>query len=589
VSGLAAEIRPLPAVTPQWQRSAEVVVVGSGAAGITTALSAAAHGLRVLIVTKDLTGGASPLAQGGLAAAIGPGDSADAHARDTMIAGAGLCDGDTVAALAAGSPGAIDWLVATGARLERRGLRLEGGHGRHRIVHSGDDASGAEVHRALLAALLASPVEILDHAAAVDLVMSEDGSVAGISVGQHQHLAGFVSARAVVVAAGGLGQAFGVTTNPAGATGDGVALAARAGAVLRDLEFVQFHPTVLWSDDAVGQRPLITEALRGAGAVLRDLDGKPLMAGRHPLGDLAPRDIVAAAMFERIAAGDGAGHLWLDATALGRGVLEDGFPTVTAACRKQGVDPVTDLIPVAPAAHYSCGGIAADLAGRTSIPGLYAVGEAASTGVHGANRLASNSLVEAVIMARNAGDSIARDEFGRISQGGLRPPFEPPKPSTGSRHTVRPRWEEPLRSSGAPPVLAGPAPGARSLALAAPRGANARRDRLSPYTTRETLATTMSRHAGVVRDADGLREVLLVAASMPRTRGGECGLVRDEGLDLGVLEATNLHTVSVLIAAAALHRTESRGCHRRRDAPATWPEARHTLIRWTPDGLGVTS
>jgi L-aspartate oxidase len=264
------------------------------------------------------------------------------------------------------------------------------------------------------------------------------------------------------------------------------------------------------------------------------------MAGRHPLGDLAPRDIVAAAMFERIAGGDGAGHMWLDATALGRGVLEDGFPTVTAACRKQGVDPVTDLIPVAPAAHYSCGGIAADLAGRTSIPGLYAVGEAASTGIHGANRLASNSLVEAVITARNAGEVIAKREaeYGEN----------------------------------------------RSLRAGAPRGAAS-----APLGNRATLAVAMSQHAGVVRDADGLREVLRVAASMPRTRGGECGGVRYPGIDLGVLEATNLHAVSVLIAAAALHRTESRGCHRRRDAPATWPDARHTLIRWTPDGLGVTS
>ena len=212
-----------------------------------------------------------------------------------------------------------------------------------------------------------------------------------------------------MIAAGGLGQAFATTSNPSGATGDGIAIAARAGALLRDLEFVQFHPTVLWHEDGAGQRPLITEALRGAGAVLRDLNGKPVMAGRHPLGDLAPRDIVAAANHECIER-DGGGHVWLDATALGRPVVEDGFPTVTAACRKQGVDPVTDFIPVAPGAHYSCGGIAAGMDGRTSIPGLYAVGEAASTGVHGANRLASNSLVEAVIMGRNAARSIMGDK-----------------------------------------------------------------------------------------------------------------------------------------------------------------------------------
>ena len=209
-----------------------------------------------------------------------------------------------------------------------------------------------------------------------------------------------------MIAAGGLGQAFATTSNPAGATGDGIAIAARAGAVLRDLEFVQFHPTVLWLPGASGQCPLITEALRGAGAVLRDLDGMPLMAGQDPRGDLAPRDVVAARMAEVIGAGN-AGHVWLDATGIGADVLEGGFPTVLAACRKHGIDPVTEFIPVAPGAHYSCGGILADLDGRTSVPGLYAVGEAASTGVQGANRLASNSVTEAIIAGRRASRVIA--------------------------------------------------------------------------------------------------------------------------------------------------------------------------------------
>ena len=230
---------------------------------------------------------------------------------------------------------------------------------------------------------------------------------------------GVISARAVVIAAGGLGQAFGTTSNPAGATGDGIAIAARAGAVLRDLEFVQFHPTVLWLPEASGQCPLITEALRGAGAVLRDLDGTPLMAGHDPRGDLAPRDVVAARMAEVIDGGRDAGHVWLDATGLGQDLLEDGFPTVTAACRKHGIDPVTQYIPVAPGAHYSCGGILADLDGRTTLGGLYAVGEAASTGVQGANRLASNSVTEAIIAGRRAGEAIAgalprhADDHGR--------------------------------------------------------------------------------------------------------------------------------------------------------------------------------
>jgi len=536
--------------------AADVVVVGSGAAGITAALTAAGHGLRVVLVTKDLTGGASPLAQGGLAAAIGPGDTPQQHARDTMTAGAGLCDDETVAALAAGSPAAIGWLVALGARLERQDLRLEGGHSRRRIVHSGDDASGAEVHRALLVALVASPVEVRDQVMALDL--ADEGLLAA-AIGPGGELSPeLIPARAVVLAGGGLGQAFATTSNPVGATGDAIAIAARAGAVLRDLEFVQFHPTVLWSKGATGQRPLVTEALRGAGAVLRDSAGRPVMAGRHPLGDLAPRDIVAAGMFE-VMEREGGEHLWLDATGLGRAEVEDGFPTVTAACRAEGIDPARDLIPVAPGAHYACGGIATGLAGRTSVPGLYAIGEAASTGFHGANRLASNSLVEAVIMGRDAAASIAAARLSGRGDG----------------------WE----SGGHWPA------GTGLLTV----GTDATDE---PGADREELAAAMSRHAGVVRDADGLRALLRLAATSRAsalatagagaTGAGRAERARTQRTGRSVLapgrardiETANLRTVSVLIAAAALARTESRGCHRRRDAPQAWARARHTLLRW---------
>ncbi len=344
-------VRRLPAVSPAWERSADVVVVGSGAAGISAALAAAGHGRRVLLISKEeLGGGATPLAQGGLAAAIGPGDDAGQHQRDTLAAGAGLCDAGRGGHAGRAGAGEIARLARLGARLEVSPLHLEGGHSRPRIVHAGGDAAGAEVHRTLLAALLASPVEILAGGLALDALADERGTVGGLLVGLVEAdgrtlRPGIVTARAVVLATGGFGQVFATTTNPAGLTGDGLALAARAGATLRDVEFVQFHPTVFWQEAASGQCPLITEALRGAGAVLVDAAGRPVMAGVHPLGDLAPRDVVSAAMRQRMDRGDGpADHLWLDATGLGRRV-ETEFPTVTARCRERGIDPVTEPDP----------------------------------------------------------------------------------------------------------------------------------------------------------------------------------------------------------------------------------------------------
>ena len=607
--GVGAEVRDALFRQTVWRRDADVVVVGSGAAGISVALTAAAAGLRVLVVTKDLCGGATPMAQGGLAAALGAGDTLAAHVSDTLVAGAGLCEPEVVAALADGAPGAIGWLTGLGARLETRDLRLEGGHSARRIVHSGDDATGAEVHAALLAALRASGIEILDRAVALDLLLrcagDEDGAgisagaritegtaaanagldgapgreliparpaaapgtadrrsasagdptVAGLlagAVGAEGRLTpGVISARAVVIAAGGLGQAFGTTSNPAGATGDGIAIAARAGAVIRDLEFVQFHPTVLWLPDASGQCPLITEALRGAGAVLRNLDGTPLMAGHDPRGDLAPRDVVAARMAEVIAAGD-AGHVWLDATELGRDLLEDGFPTITGACRKHGIDPVSAMIPVAPGAHYSCGGILADLDGRTSLPGLYAAGEAASTGVQGANRLASNSVTEAVIAGRRTGTAVA----GVLS-----------------------------RASGAAEMTIPATDTALEPAAYGNRG---------EVTDRRELAQAMSRYAGVMRDAEGLTELLRVIGASPGSVAQQAPIEaaesvdEPEGLDLEAVEAANLRTVSLLIAAGALRRAESRGCHRRRDATGAAAAPWHTLARWDGQRLVVS-
>jgi len=525
---IGSAVRYLPRARPVWEREADVVVVGSGAAGIAAALSAAGRGRRVLLLTKEeLGGGSTPLAQGGLAAAIGPTDDQGLHRHDTLAAGAGLCEPAAVAALVAEAPAEIARLVRRGARLERTALHLEGGHSRHRIVTAGGDAIGREVHRVLAAAVAASPVEVLTGCVALDALTADGdprapgGSVGGVLAGlagdDGTLWAGTVRARAVVLATGGFGQAYATTTNPAGVTGDGLALAARAGAELRDLEFVQFHPTVLWQEAAAGQCPLLTEALRGAGAVLVDAAGQPVMAGRHPLGDLAPRDVVSAAMQQRMGL---ASHLWLDATGLGRAVLERDFPTVTALCRARGIDPVTEPVPVAPGAHYACGGIRADMDGRTSVPGLYAVGEAASTGVHGANRLASNSLTEALITGRRVGERL-----GRALPGS---PGEPQPPPAG--------------------------PGVHPA-------------------SRPALAAAMSRDAGVLRSPAGLERLTRTLDQVPPAGRNS--------LDLATVEATNLHAVSVLVAASALARAESRGCHRWRDVPTSGSgrPGRHTVLR----------
>jgi aspartate oxidase len=330
-----------------------------------------------------------------------------------------------------------------------------------------------------------------------------------------------------VLATGGLGQAYASTTNPPGATGDGVALALRAGAVLTDLEFVQFHPTMLVPPDgarADDRGVLVSEAVRGEGAVLVGLDGRPVMAGIHPLADLAPRDVVSAAMHAQMRA-TGADHLLLDGTALGRATWERRFPTILRLCRERGVDPATEPVPVSPAAHYSCGGVRAALDGATSVPGLYAVGEVAATGLHGANRLASNSVPEALVAGDLAGRRVARDLRAHAPA------------SSGPE---------------APALLVDPA-------------------------SRAGSASAMSAGAGVLRSPAGLDDLQARLASV----GARPGVA----LNLAAVEATNLHTVSVLIATAAAMRTESRGCHRRSDVTSTVPSwLRHVELALAADG-----
>jgi L-aspartate oxidase len=420
--------RRLVAPTPGWTTEADVIVVGSGIAGLTAALRLRERVDRVLLVTKTvLSAGSTRWAQGGIAAALDPEDTPEEHLEDTLVAGVGLCDVEAVRALVTEGPERVRELVALGANfdLDAGGvikLTREGGHHRDRIAHAGGDATGAEISRALIAALHAVKddpgVEVIEHALVVDLC-TDDGTVCGVTlhvIGEGQvDGVGAAFGRAVVLATGGLGQIYASTTNPPVATGDGMAAALRAGARVTDLEFVQFHPTVLFlGEGSTGQQPLISEAVRGEGAFLVDDTGRRFMEGRHELADLAPRDVVARAILDVMAERD-LDHVWLDARHLGADFLEQRFPSIVARCRELGIDPATELMPVAPAQHYASGGVETDLVGRTSLDGLYACGECSCTGVHGANRLASNSLLEGLVFAARIADDVA----GRFSAGEL--------------------------------------------------------------------------------------------------------------------------------------------------------------------------
>ncbi len=408
---------------------ADVVVIGSGIAGLTTAL--AATGATVHVVTKATLGsGANSFwAQGGLAAALSRYDSPKLHAEDTIFAGAGLTEPEVTTILTEEAEQAVRFLSQIGAKfdLDHEGefqLAKEAAHRRPRVIHANKDATGQELMRALaMAASQESRIKVFENHRAIKLVLDANGSIAGaIFLGPH----GFIrfNTSRVVLATGGSGQLFRYTTNPPEACGEGLALAARAGAVLADMEFVQFHPTaLLTSRDPL---PLMTEALRGAGAQLRDGDGQRFMVVEHELAELAPRDVVARGVWKAL---DRTGHVVLDTReAIGPKIVDE-FPTVYGLCLSAGVDPVNEPIPVVPAAHYHMGGVAVDLEGRSTVGGLWACGEVSSTGVHGANRLASNSLLEAVVFGKRVGRSVlgyeSRQSGPPVNGFDLRPDRDP--------------------------------------------------------------------------------------------------------------------------------------------------------------------
>lgn len=411
------------------------IIVGAGLAGLTTALALAPRPCIVLSPAPLGDGAASGWAQGGIAAALGADDSAELHAADTIAAGGGLCDTEAVRSITAAGPAAVAWLAGLGAHFDADAdgdcvLGLEGAHSRHRIVHAGGDGSGAEVLRAVVAAVRATPsVTVLDgdgvHARRV---VTTDGVVTGLVVQDGTGQTRLLPTSQVVLATGGTGGLWRHTTNPLGAQGQGLALAARCGAVLRDLEMMQFHPTAL--DVGRDPMPLVSEAVRGEGASLVDAGGRPLVAD-----PLAARDVVARAVWQHTATGEQA---YLDArTALGD-QFGAHFPAVAHACAQAGIDPSRDLVPIRPAAHYHCGGVVVDLRGRTSVPGLWACGEVASTGLHGANRLASNSLLEAVVCGQRVAQDLASDLTTAVPLPG--PSQAPPEVSddalAGVRHTL---------------------------------------------------------------------------------------------------------------------------------------------------------
>jgi len=500
----------------------DVIIIGGGIAGLFCALKLSPRPATVVTAAPIGEGASSAWAQGGIAAAVAAGDTPEAHARDTIAAGAGLVDETLARAMTREAPERVRDLLAYRVPFDKDlaghlAVGREAAHSTRRIVHVRGDLAGRAIMDALVAAVRNTPsIRVLEGYVAEDLI-TDGACVTGVlarPASGTEAESTTLMARAVVLASGGVGHLYAVTTNPREGGGTGLAIAARAGAVLADTEFVQFHPTAI----AIGRdpAPLASEAIRGEGAVLVNGDGKSFMANIHPQGDLAPRDVVARAVFTEIVAGRGA---FLDARAAIGKAFPERFPTAYASCMAADIDPTRALIPIAPAAHYHMGGVSTDRHGRTSLDGLWAVGEVASTGVHGANRLASNSLLEAVVFGARTAEDIS----------GLAPRMAPPS------------------KSPSPPTF----------------HAAEKPDVAPPHT--DELRAVMSRHVGVTRNDRGLATALATIARIEREAPSPA--------------PRNMATAALLIAAAALARRESRGSHSRADYPRTdTAQARRTFL-----------
>jgi L-aspartate oxidase len=494
---------------------ADFLVVGAGVAGLRAAVELASAGTVIVLAKREVTDSNTQYAQGGIAAALSDEDEISLHLQDTLQAGDGLCNVEAAKVLVEDAPKRIEELIQWGTEFDREGTKLtfgrEGAHSRNRILHAHGDSTGREILRALYAkAKTLNSISVREFEFSTDLVV-EGSRVCGIDLINDQGEEQRLTSSAVLLATGGLGQLYCNTTNPSVATGDGVAMAFRAGAEISDMEFIQFHPTALYLKNA--PRFLLSEALRGEGAYLRNGEMHRFMAKYHSMSELAPRDVVARAIVHELEVSDAAAPVvYLDLTHLDADHIKSRFPRIFSTCMQYNIDITTDLIPIRPAAHYAMGGIRSDCDGRTSLPGLYAAGEAAATGVHGANRLASNSLLEGLVFGARAGEKMREELRARGSTVPQRRVISNGPVSTATEDIVR------------------------------------------------EIQDLMWRDAGIVRTGPGLRraveqlQTLTPRLAHPHSRRA--------------FEARNLHILGSLVARSALAREESRGAHYRLDFPA---------------------